>query len=55
MQRLSSCPPNKALQRSRSSFGRFPWRSVRAGELGRWASQKSAKFENVPLARGARR
>lgn len=32
-------PPNKALQRTRISSGCFPWRSVRAAELGRWASR----------------
>jgi len=28
-------PPNKALQRTRLSYGCIPWRSVRAAELGR--------------------
>jgi len=29
--------PNKVLQRTRLNFGDFPWRSVRAAELGRYA------------------
>jgi hypothetical protein len=28
-------PPNKALQRTRTSAGSFPWLHVRAAELGR--------------------
>jgi len=32
---LRELAPNKALQRTRISVGCFPWRSVRAAELGR--------------------
>ena len=31
--------PNKALQRTRKSVGCFPWRSVRAAELGRYPTR----------------
>jgi hypothetical protein len=30
--------PNKALQRTRLPVGCFPWRSVRAAELGRYVA-----------------
>ena len=33
---MSEMAPNKALQRTRLSDGCFPWRSVRAAELGRY-------------------
>ena len=40
-------PPNKALQRTRISAGCFPWRSVRAVELGR--SGGKAAFKDFVL------
>ena len=39
-------PPNKALQRTRLSYGCFPWRSVRAAELGRFR-----RFGSTALSR----
>ncbi len=36
-------PDNKALQRTRISVGCFSWRSVRAAELGRQASDEARR------------
>lgn len=40
-------PPSKALQRTRISAGCFPWRSVRAAELGRYATPEVHKIVKV--------